>query len=414
MFTLHSAYAVNSILKVQIMNALKKISQAALAVSVALSGQAFAEDFSFVEAMKNGKTNVIFRTRYEQVEQDNALENASALTNKTRLSFSSANFGSWKFNLEMDNVAALTSDYNSTANGYTNYSVVADPEGTDLNLANLTYKNDGTTAVIGRQRINIDGQRFVGGVGWRQNEQTFDAVLVNHQLTDAFNVAYAYVHNVNRIFGPTGAGSDVYGDNYVLTGGYKVNDNHKLGFTGVYLDPDNAAALGSTTFGVDYKGKFGDFSVNLAYATQSDDGHAVVDYNADYTLAEFSWKIKPVTLSVGNEVLGSDNGVKGFTTPLATLHKFQGFADMFLGTPAEGVNDLYFKVAGKAGPAKLALFYHDFTSDFGSIDYGSEIDLVANFVINKNYSFLAKYASYSADNYKVDTDKLWLMFTAKF
>jgi hypothetical protein len=33
--------------------------------------------------------------------------------------------------------------------------------------------------------------------------------------------------------------------------------------------------------------------------------------------------------------------VKGFTTPLATLHKFQGWADKFLTTPVNGLADLY-------------------------------------------------------------------------
>ncbi len=48
------------------------------------------------------------------------------------------------------------------------------------------------------------------------------------------------------------------------------------------------------------------------------------------------------TLGVGYELLGSDDGVAAFQTPLATLHKFNGFADQFLVTPAGGLQDIYF------------------------------------------------------------------------
>lgn len=391
------------------MNRLQKLSQVALAVSVALVGQAHAEEFSFAEAIKKGEAKLSFRARYENVSQDNALENADALTNRTRLTFNSAKFGNWQFNVEMDNVAAPVDDYNSKVNGLAQYSVVADPDGTDLNLANLSYSNNGTTFVAGRQRINLDGQRFVGGVGWRQNEQTYDALMLSQKVTDDFTVAYAYVHNVNNILG-----GNVFGDHHVIHGGYSLSADHKLGFTGIFLDPDNVEEIGSTTVGIDYKGKAGIAKWNLAWATQSDDGDAPVDFQADYMLAEIGFDFKPVSLTVGYEVLGSDDGIKGFATPLATLHKFQGFADMFLSTPDAGVQDTYLKVSGKAGPAKLALIYHDFSADQGSASYGDEIDLVANFGISKNYSFLVKYASYSADTYGVDTDKVWLMFTANY
>jgi len=78
--------------------------------------------------------------------------------------------------LQVDNVSLVGNDnYNSTVNGKTDYSVVADPKGTDINQALLRYQNDsGTTLSAGRQLVNQLNQRFLGGVGWRQNEQTLD------------------------------------------------------------------------------------------------------------------------------------------------------------------------------------------------------------------------------------------------
>lgn len=391
------------------MNTLNEIKPFAIAVSMILGGPALADDFSFEDALKNGDTKISFRARYESVEQDNNLLDATAITNRTRLTFNSAAFGKWQFNVEMDNVAVVLEDYNSRTNGFNNYSVIADPEGTDLNQAKLTYSGDKTSVVLGRQRINLDGQRFVGGVGWRQNEQTYDAVLVSSKMSNRINLTYAYVHNANNILG-----ANIFGEHHIVHGAYALNDEHKFAFTGVYLDPDNVPAIGSSTFGLDYKGQSGIAKWNLAWATQSDDGNANVNYQADYRLLEFALQLSPMAITIGQEVLGSDEGIKGFTTPLATLHKFQGFADIFLATPDTGINDSYVKLSTKIADTKLALIYHDFKADYGSVDYGDEIDLVANVKLSKHYSLLAKYASYRADSLAVDTDKLWIMFSAKF
>ncbi|MCI2284859.1 hypothetical protein L3081_17510 [Colwellia sp. MSW7] len=63
---------------------------------------------------------------------------------------------------------------------------------------------------------------------------------------------------------------------------------------------------------------------------------------------------------------------------------------------------------------KLSATYHNLTSDVDNIDYGNELDLVANYTVNKNYSVLAKFANYSADDFSTDTNKLWLQAVAKF
>ncbi len=89
-------------------------------------------------------------------------------------------------------------------------------------------------------------------------------------------------------------------------------------------------------------------------------------------MAEIGTKIKGVGVGIGYELLGSDDGMKAFSTPLATLHKFQGWADQFLVTPADGIEDIYFKMTGSIGKTNLAFFYHDYSADEGSADYGEE------------------------------------------
>ena len=104
----------------------------------------------------------------------------------------------------------------------------------------------------------------------------------------------------------------------------------------------------------------------------------------------------------------------GFFTQLATLHAHNGWADMFLGTPSEGLEDTYLNVTGKVAGLKLVGVYHDFSSDFGGMDYGSEIDLMVAKKFGKHYSGMIKFADYSSDGYSVDTTKIWVMAGASF
>ena len=121
-----------------------------------------------------------------------------------------------------------------------------------------------------------------------------------------------------------------------------------------------------------------------------------------------------MTIKVGYEVLEADDGV-GFATPLATLYKWQGWADKFLTTPGDGIEDAYVSVGGKLGPVKLAAVYHDFQAESSSTDFGTELDLVATWPVNKQFTVQAKYASFDTDDSARygDTDKAWLTLQLK-
>ncbi|WP_448210967.1 alginate export family protein [Colwellia sp. MEBiC06753] len=381
---------------------------------------AFPSQASFLEnvatAITDSKTNVNLRYRLESVDEDNKSEDALASTLKSRLTWQTATVNNVTVQVEVDNVTAIAvDDYNSTTNGKTQYPVVADPEGTDLNQVNIKYSADNLTIIGGRQRINHNNQRFVGGVAWRQNEQTFDAARVIYKASDAFSFDYSYVANINRIFGPNDGAqpADWHGNFHFANAKWAVNSDHKLAVFGYLLDNDVAATTSSNTFGVDYLGNFGPITANLSYATQTDAGDNPNDYSADYYKAELAGKLGAVKLTAGFEVLGGDNGV-GFSTPLATLHKFQGFADKFLGTPGNGIEDTYISAATTLSGVKLMAAYHNFDANEGSASYGSEIDLVADYKFNQHMSGLLKLAAYDADDLGADTTKLWAMMTFAF
>jgi hypothetical protein len=118
---------------------------------------------------------------------------------------------------------------------------------------------------------------------------------------------------------------------------------------------------------------------------------------------------------LGYEVLEGDAAAgSAFRTPLATLHAFQGWADKFLTTPDDGIEDLYVGVTGKALGADLMLVFHDFSAETGSGDWGTEFDVSANWAIGKHYAVLLKGATYDSDDFSTDASKYWVMLTAAF
>jgi hypothetical protein len=392
------------------------------------TGAVQAEDNSvdtLTEMATKGKANLDFRYRYENVDQDSKNRTASANTLRSRLTLSSASWNGVSALAEVDNVWDFGSDnYNSTENGNSQYPVIADPTGTDLNQIWLKYTGESFDGTGGRQRINHGNQRFVGGVGWRQNEQTYDGVRGTWAPLEGLKLDGSYVYNINRIFGPDDGDNpaDLEGDNFFVRADYALNENHKLAAFGYFLDIDDDGPYGAgktvnnstDTYGVEYHGKFNWLSVAAAYATQSEAGDSELDYDADYYMVELGAGFKGIKLKAGYEVLGADDGV-GFKTPLATLHKFQGWADVFLNTPDDGIEDLYGSIGGKLGPIKLAAIYHDFQAEDSSEDFGNELDLVATWPMTKSFTMQAKYADFDSDSDRyADTEKVWFTMQYKW
>ncbi|MGV8843313.1 MAG: alginate export family protein [Pseudomonas sp.] len=371
---------------------------------------------------RDGKPILDARYRYEHVDQDNALNNANAQTLRTRVGFQSGKWYGLSALIEADNVSRIgDASYNSTRNGQGDYSVVADPGGSEVNQALLRYDHNLGNAVLGRQRINLDNQRFVGGVGWRQNEQTYDGVLGQLKPLDGLTLTYAYIDNINSIFGPgdnrfdtAGNPANIEGHSHLLNAQYVVMPELTATAYQYRLGLDNLA-LGnqsSQTTGVRLNGAISGVSYALEYAQQKDYADNPQDLDSDYYLGELGYTIKGIALKAGYEVLGGDSGPgnRAFQTPLATKHAFQGWADIFLLTPANGVEDAYVGFTAPLLGGNLAAWYHDFSAEQGSSQYGDEIDVSYAHPIPgvKGLVGLVKYASYDADDFAVDTDKFWL------
>lgn len=379
----------------------------AITLSITLPCEA---DKTITDALKEGDVSLNFRARYEEV--DTAGNKKVDLTSlKTRLTYKSAAYNGLSALIEMDDVTHISDDEGS----------VADPEGTEVNQAYLQYIFGKTTLKYGRQRILLDNQRFLGGVGFRQNEQTYDGIsIVNKNLPDT-TFFLANVNNVNRIFGEDSPGGDHENDTYLLNAKYAGFKAGTLSAYAYLIDNEDASNFSTDTYGVRFTGKTDNLGYTLEYATQSDADDNTASYDADYILAEGSFKVADVTLKAGYELLGADGAKGQFITPLATLHKFQGWNDKFLGggtgNITGGIEDIYASAGTTISGVQLSLVYHEFNSDESSASGMNDLGSEYGFVIAKKFGAFGlslKYADYDADDFSVDTDKLWITAEAKF
>ena len=367
-----------------------------------------------------GDVSFDFRYRSEFADLEGFGESAAASTLRSRITFESATFNRFQVLLQADNVATLGSEeFNSTTNGKTNYPIVADPEGTDLNQAWLTFSGDSVTVRAGRQTIRHGTERFVGGVAWRQNEQAYDGVRIQWQPAGGFDLDLAWVNRIKRIFGPDDGlnPADWKGDNVLVRANWSLGENHRLSGYGYLLDfdPQHGYAAGRTVnnsvdiFGAEYSGTFDRLTLNLSWDTQQDAGASQLDYQTEHYMAEVIAPVGGATLTAGYEVFGADNG-SGFRTPLGTLHKFQGWTDKFLATPGDGLKDTYLIAASTLGPVTVTAHWHDFRAEASGADFGSEIGLQLAWRVTDRFTVLAKYATFSTDDSSrfQGTDKAWL------
>ena len=409
---------------------------------LALAPEAYSAD-SFTEAITGGKVSANLQYRYENVDQPRPisgarLKEANASTLRLRLGYETAEYMGFGGMVQIEHISA-NNGYNSKVNGRTDYSVVADAKVTELNQAYLSYSGVPQTKLkFGRQLIRYDNDRWIGNVDWRQNWQTYDGFsAVNKSLPDT-TISAALITNVNRVFSDAsidnGTGSFL-GNHHMRSPIFNVNYKG-LGFAevsgyGYFLDYDPSAlafgrANSTKTIGGRIKGDapiMSDYKLlyTAEYARQSDYKDNPINFTAHYTLLEGGVDVKVATFKLGYELLSS-NGKQSLSTPLATLFAFNGWADVFLVTPKNGLRDIYVNARTTVAGIVLGVDYHDFKADHGGNKYGREYDLIATKAINKTYSVGSRYAHFKADSAVdhvncpacIDTNKFWVYGAMNF
>lgn len=390
------------------------------AVLLALPGGAAFAQSAPGDAVQS-KPIVELRYRYEGVGDDAFARDADANTVRLRLGYRWAFAPGWRLVASGDRVQALAgARYNSTANGKAQYPTVADPQSSEIHEAYVGYADDGLDAALGRQIVAWDNQRFFGNSGWRQNEQTFDALSLRHAFGDGGPVLrYAYLDRVQRVNGndnpnPLLRAWDLNGNLLNLTQTTALGNF--IGYA--YLVENDSIATASTkTLGARWTGSrtSGDlkFGWTLEYARQSDYADNPLSQSADYRLIEPALGWRGITFKIGDEVMGG-NGRYGFATPFATLHAFDGWADRFTTTPVDGIDDRYLGANGNIGKAAWTLTWHDFHADRGGRAYGSESDAMLTYPLTAHLNGLLKFADYRADGFGTDETKVWASVEYKF
>jgi hypothetical protein len=367
-----------------------------------------------------------FRLRHEFVDQEGIAREADALTLRGRAG-AEASSGPWRLLAEAEATVPFLDDFDSGLYGKAGYPAVSDPKNLELNRLQLQYSGiNKLTVTVGRQRILMEDHRFVGNSGWRQNEQTFDAVRLEYGDAKGLKADLGYMGSVRTIWGDRGRGARqeaVRGDNFAAYLGYATPIGTFSGFA-ILVDQEepvvslyrqSSKTVGFRLAGAKPVGEGTKLTYAASYASQTDHARNPNDYQANYYLTEAGIEHGALKLGIGREVLGADDGLPftSFQTPLATLHKFQGWADKFLTTPPNGIRDLYGSVG--YGWKKVAGFdtitpmivYHRYRSDRLGIHYGNEWN--ASVAAKRGrWTATAKLADYQADDFASDTRKAWL------
>ncbi|MDD5035643.1 MAG: hypothetical protein PHE55_12885 [Methylococcaceae bacterium] len=415
-----------------------RLPSALLSLSVAFGAAAEAGFDETVENALNlgegryGKISFDARWRFENVEQKTRLtpEEANASTLRTRIGYLSPEFLGFRiFGEYSGNHLAGADEYNDgvpnrLGNLKTRFPIVADPVADVLNQGWVSFTGlPATTLKGGRQKFVLDNHRFIGDVGWRQNQQVFDSVTLSSGWIPRTQLTLAYIFGVQNIYArQVDMSSPILNVNFDTGYGKLISYGYWLDYQ--RASDSNQFANSTQTYGVRFDGAApimdgikGLYTAEYAY--QANYRRNPKHYQADYWLVEGGLDIYGLTLKGAYEELGADNGV-GFTTPLATLHAFQGWADQFLATPKTGIRDLYGTLKYSWMGVDFIAMYHDFTDHNGNQDFGHEVDLLAEKKFGKHYALMVKFADFVAEGYghdilkKTDTQKFWLQGSVSF
>ena len=414
-----------------------------MAVSAQAADDAAVKADSGFNIFSDVKFKGELRPRYQFTDRAASANDAgSMLTNRTNLNVNAKLFEVDALNATVELNAV--NDFGTQAQ--TGKDVGGEATVAKISQANIDYTIGGVTGIIGRKTVNLDNQRFIGSVGWKQNFQTFDLGAVAYGIGD-FSILAAYVYGVNTIgdagydygqgakFPFSGSGRT---NSVVVNAGYKIADAIKL--TGYAYMLDSA----SDTFGLAATGKIamGD-SAKLDYraefamqqeASFQDMYDTSLFGTSMYANLDVGANISGFLVGLNYELLGGadvdDADTSAFQTPLATKHKFNGWADQFLGTPSTGLTDLNVRGGYKFATAgKIIGIYHLFNaaadgtvaSGVSAGDaYGSEFDIAYSTKLPgvNGVGLLVKAAMYMDDDTTGhttdDTTMAWVQLDYKF
>lgn len=360
------------------------------------------------------------RVRHEAVDEQGFSRDAGATTLRARFGWRQHLASRWTILAEGEYIAHLLDEnFNSTTNGKTRFPVVADPDATELNQAFVGYADDVFNAKLGRQRVQFDNLRFIANVGWRQNEQTFDAFDASWRLGEhGTTLRYAYLDRVHRVLGDRNPQGEWDLDGHAIHIGVALPLGTVAGYA-YLIDNRNVVAGSTATYGLRWSGTIDGpaFASKFAWLVEAAQQRDYARNPERFSVAY--WRIEPtltwgaISTLIGYERLGS-NGSVGLQTPLATLHAFNGWADRFTTTPTRGLEDAWLGLEGRHGVWRWQAVWHNYSAAAGGEAYGNEIDLMLGRDLGHGMAVMLKYADYDSSGFSTDVRKAWLNFEFKY
>ncbi len=390
-----------------------------LAWSAAASAEEAASPW---DAIAGGHATLNLRPRYEYADQADK-NTGKAATLRTLAGWKSNAWKGLSGTIELIDVGRLDDEYNDGQNGKTRYPVIADPDNTDINQLYLDYAGLPDTSVrAGRQSIKLDNLRFIGNVEFRQVMQVFNGVTVENKSLPNTRLYAGYLGRVKTV---NTKQHDT--DTILLNAHYAITPNDAVVGYGYFQDQKDAISAagfsapaptdtsnqsvgvradGAHPLNTDWK-----ILYTAEFAKQADYSGGDSRIDATYTRLGIGGQWHDLSLRIDQEVLGSNDGLYAFQFPLATNHLFQGWADQFLTTPRQGIRDRFLTAGAKIEKAQLLAEYHEFKSDFGSIDFGKEFDFGVAYPLMPKLLGKIEYADYQAGEMasgKVDLTRVWV------
>ncbi len=370
------------------------------------------------EAITRGTLSLDLRYRYEEVDQESLAESGRASTLRSTLAYRTLAWHGFAAFAEFEDVRdlGLAGDHNnggagSLANGVSDRPLIADPELTELNQAYLDWQpGAGLLLRGGRQEIVVDNARFIGNVAWRQNHQSLDGAVLRWAGIEDLALSAIWIARQRTV---TGASRPMTGGHLDASYTFSSAAVARAYLLELDFDDEPQWGLSTRTLGAALAGtwKLGEgrgLRYRLEAAEQRDTGDNPSQVEAGYRRVDLGLVVGALAFDAGYELLGDSAAGGAFQTPLATLHAFNGWADIFTTTPGEGLRDLWLGGSATLGAWRLLAAYHDFAADAGGADYGGELDASVVFTAPWKQKFAVELALYDAVSFGTDTDKIFV------
>ena len=367
-----------------------------------ISTASYAQDFD---------ANVQIRPRYEYRNGFKSLlktgdSPTSFISQRSRLNL----------NFKQDKLKLKLSLQNIRTWGDVATTTTADKNGVAVFEAYAEYSfTEKWSARLGRQVLNYDNQRIMGGIDWIQQGQSHDAALITYKsVKHQLDLGLAHNAATENLIAPTTA----YGTNYkemqyawYHTAIEKVNASFLFLNAGYqYLKtPTDLKTDYIQTYGtyLTYKGKKWDFDLGVYGQSGKSSGTNLSAFNVGgnlgYTVSDKFKATLGYEFLSGKDQNDTDTKIKSFTPLFGTNHAFNGFMDYFyVGNHKNsvGLQDAYLKLDFAIKKVKFSLTPHVFyapnkvlASGVEKESYlGTEIDLTAGYKIHKDIMAVAGYS----------------------